>query len=930
MSAALQYLRRERLWPALVVLLATAVILPGIWSYGFWEPQEIQVADAARKRLDRYSLEELNRATAKHFSIPVVHLTGTRKQATVIRARRVAVFLARKHTSNNWNALRRAFSAPSSKVLRDSIEGADSDAELAVDVADIEKLVVADRADRKNSKTKRSRSRKTRRPALTEIAVSKGIALLGVSELGARFPLALLGILAVFVAFLLARRLATPRAGLITALVLVSFPLFLFQSRQLTSDIGVVTGNGLLMLGLVGLAWPRSGARYGVGGHVLDVLLIAVGIELSYASGAALLGLFVPLSAFAIAALSAVPRRDYSDLADPTPRARALSGADRAERLRLLVVGMIAAVAALVTLAWVLSAVFDLKAPVPGDRALFGKALRSTSEYVDALGGVWRVNGDLNVTFDNLFEHIAFGLFPWVALAPIAVAHLAISPTSDRRAFGGYVLFAWAAIAWVVAAVMARKVGPVRYTALIPVAVAIGMWIDNLMAARDHCDCAPSDDDDASATRSFGTTLRLPAVALFVLFAVMVLAKDAQPFADKFASLPVVGAVVTYPKELKLKLALLLFGVLFGVSSALGLWLWRRRTPRSAIVETIPGTYLAGRWGLHAALGVGVVFALFLAQVWTPALSKKLSSKSLFAAYQARRSEGDLLAIMGNHGSGPDYYAGTDYAELRNRKDLITFLEKHATKRQAPDATNRQAPDAKTKRVFALVPSSELCAVHRAARGKFDYAVLDDSHAKFLLISNSLKKGERDKNPLATAIVRAKPTNIERPLNINYDNKIRLIGVNMPGKVARGGTFKMTLFYEVLAPVGGAWKVFVHFDGGGNRFQGDHTPIRKRCATSFWQKGDFIVDTFEVEAGDVTYAKTTYTAMTGFFYGSHGNWKNMPVVEGKHDDNNRASIGRLQLGSKRGGCAASSDTEGAGVLLLLALAALFARRRRRR
>ena len=215
-------------------------------------------------------------------------------------------------------------------------------------------------------------------------------------------------------------------------------------------------------------------------------------------------------------------------------------------------------------------------------------------------------------------------------------------------------------------------------------------------------------------------------------------------------------------------------------------------------------------------------------------------------------------------------------AQLANRRQLLDFLEEPG-------------------RVFALVPASELCAVHRSAKDKFDYYVLDDSHARFLLLSNKLGSGEKDRNPLARSILRQPPTDIQKPMKVNFDNKIELIGVNMPRRVDRGSTFTMTLFFKVLKPVGGSWKIFVHFDGGGLRFQGDHSPINGRCGTSFWQPGDYIVDRFTVEAGDLTYAKTAYTARIGFFVGSHGNWKNMKVIEGEHGEDDRVPVGVLQV-----------------------------------
>jgi len=117
----------------------------------------------------------------------------------------------------------------------------------------------------------------------------------------------------------------------------------------------------------------------------------------------------------------------------------------------------------------------------------------------------------------------------------------------------------------------------------------------------------------------------------------------------------------------------------------------------------------------------------------------------------------------------------------------------------------------------------------------------------------------------------------------------------MPASVDRGSRFKMTLYFKVLRPVPGSWKIFGHFDTAGMRFQGDHDPINGRCSTAFWQPGDYIVDTFWVDAGDISYPKGSYQARFGFFQGAHGNWKNMKVVAGNADKNDRVFLGNIQV-----------------------------------
>jgi hypothetical protein len=113
----------------------------------------------------------------------------------------------------------------------------------------------------------------------------------------------------------------------------------------------------------------------------------------------------------------------------------------------------------------------------------------------------------------------------------------------------------------------------------------------------------------------------------------------------------------------------------------------------------------------------------------------------------------------------------------------------------------------------------------------------------------------------------------------------------------------------------------MHFDQGSSRFQGDHWPLRERCQTSYWKVGDYVIDTFTVEAGNASFPGGNYDVWFGFFTGSNPNWRNMTVTAegiGKKDNVNRVKIGQVRMGSGGGGCSASGEGSGLGMLLLIA------------
>src|SRR5690606_9111665 len=129
----LHFVKRESLWPLLVVVVGALVLLPGLGSHGFWEPHEIRVADLASAR---------------------VGLSGADQPDT-----------PGPYAPPDAAAPAAAAAAPAAR----------SDA----------------------------------RPPLTEWSAGQGMKHIGSSELGARLPIALLGLIALVTTFFLGRRLAS-------------------------------------------------------------------------------------------------------------------------------------------------------------------------------------------------------------------------------------------------------------------------------------------------------------------------------------------------------------------------------------------------------------------------------------------------------------------------------------------------------------------------------------------------------------------------------------------------------------------------------------------------------------------------------------------------------------------------------------------------
>ena len=761
------------------------------------------------------------------------------------------------------------------------------------------------------------------------------------SDAGRRLPFALLGFLTVLATAGIAMRTVGPRAGVIAALVILSMPLLIFQSRQLNSEIGTAAGGALVIYGLLALRSLEDvvrGALVPLGfsiAHVegrdertlipaildtiLGVISLTAGLVIGFLSGGGLLGVLVPVGAFAAAGALGAPtvadsvrwirnsvvalgRRFHPRWAvgrEPWPM-------KRGDNLPAVIATLIA----LVVLAALVYQIFSLREPQPGlvppQRELFGKAIVSGGCYSPALGAVWRADDDLRFIWDSTFEQIAYGTFPWGVLAPIAFAALLAAKDRGRRVLGA-VTFAWAGAAWIATEVFQRKVGFALWAGFPALAAAIGGWLDGLFVRR------PRDADDGT-----GVPRGAMLIGLFVALAILDLGKDLQSFSERLSSLLVGSDAIPYPTMSHLvmiptRLWVLIIGLYVGLGFAISMIAWRddlgdappAASDRRSIVKAVlvgvlvlvalPLGFIVmifvhgeGRGSLRreiARVGAAVAcfgtvaMAAFWAFGWQPALAENLSSKAMFDAYEELAKPGDSLVIMGELGDAPHDYAPDTKPEILTARDQIV------------------AALGRTNRVFAIAPQTELCQLHREVGGK-PYFVIDDRNLRSLLLSNKVD-GTTDKNPLRTEIVHAEPTNIPfKPKGkVVFDGRIQLLGWDMPKVVGRGAKFEVKMFYKVLQPVGGSWKVLFHFDGP-LRFNGDHEPINGRCQTSTWQLGDYIIDTYTVIAGGGAFSTGTYEVWTGFFTGAAPNWKNMPVTEAPGDmrDNaDRVKITTLTL-----------------------------------
>lgn len=96
---------------------------------------------------------------------------------------------------------------------------------------------------------------------------------------------------------------------------------------------------------------------------------------------------------------------------------------------------------------------------------------------------------------------------------------------------------------------------------------------------------------------------------------------------------------------------------------------------------------------------------------------------------------------------------------------------------------------------------------------------------------------------------------------IMWDDRIELVGWDMPALAQVGKPIEVTLVFRARAPIAHQWEVFAHFDSSEHRENADHSPVSDACPTSTWKPGDVFVDRFSTT---LRFAEP-FTLKVGFF-----------------------------------------------------------------
>jgi hypothetical protein len=708
------------------------------------------------------------------------------------------------------------------------------------------------------------------------ILAALGIKIFGASELGARLLIGLSAVGTLMAVYWAGAGMFRKRAALLGTLALGTMAMFVLEARQLTTDVPLMAALALSMAGLGRYAWPASGRR-----RVTDLVAGVVGLAIGFLGGGALTGVVLPIGALVgaiVVGWGLVPTGEPSDdgTSDLAP---AGIGPDvpagkpfGASTLRPGARGF--AVFAALALGAVALLVGSMTNLVAG-------------KYSVLLGGVPH-GGAPTHTFETLVRELGFGMFPWSAVAVFALARPLIrldgdggpgtAATNPRLAFGQLFLFLFAGLGFAISTYRLIVFGEARALCLPPIALAIGVFLDEALEGR----------------RSE------PVAGLLMGTGTMIVARDFFLAPEELASVHLFDKVkwpnVVQIGEIVLGFAFLAaLGVYAGLA-ARGRALGRVEPPEIGSPSPrrlkLQRAFVAlGRWGLQGAVAVAVVFALYLAQGLVPQLSTHFSFKPALESYARFAKAGDKIARYHVEGNGTGFYGSDNITDVASQDQLEAFLRD-------------------PKRAFALVSTDDLASIDAGMkRAHQPYYVLDASSSRFLLLSNQLAGDETDANPLKKDVWMAPtplgpngefapnetpPWKWRVPVSATFNDEIELVGADFPETVRRPGKIPLDLIFRIKKAPPAGYKIFIHYDGpAAPRVIGDHDPLNKAFPTAYWLPGEYIRDHYETDAPLMTTPAGTYTVFVGFWPGGEG--RRLKVTQGTNDGADRVRLGTLEI-----------------------------------
>ncbi|MBN1773989.1 MAG: glycosyltransferase family 39 protein [Deltaproteobacteria bacterium] len=762
------------------------------------------------------------------------------------------------------------------------------------------------------------------KPVLTFWLMALSFLVFGVGEFAARLPLALLAAGMVGLSYAYLRRLVGPRGALLSALLLLLTPMFAMLGRHAMTDIPFVAPMTVGTLAFAAVLYdPRTGPRHAYVGYLcLGLATLAKGLLGFLLPGAALLALlFVTARAAdwrhggtSLAELLATARRWWNDRRSGAP------AAGEGPSLRAAAKPWLAAAAWASLLVALAAAAGGVLARGPGVRygALLGAAAVAVVAVLRANGDRWRrlrlptglplflavcatwylpvilrhrmafvrefflvhhfgrastgIGLDLtgldlhDNTSGYYLQQLGYALFPWLAALPAALVAWARSlgrrpATGDPEPAdgpGGRAMFtlavAWAAVTFVLFTTSQVKFHHYIFPAVPALAILAGVGLDRLWRHGP----------------GRWEALALLGGAVLAVLAWRELSDDPHRLARLF-SYRYTRRFPEFPWMRPVFLSALAVA-LAGVAAALvAAWRRSRRPPASAPrrLERAGAPVLAGTALLAAA---GLTLAALHAHV--PRLSKWISQQEAFRVLDAQdHRPDDRLVSWANNWRGEVFYSRdrvivVEPGDKRAEAKLRGILRRPGRVRFIT-TDPRGLRGAVSRAVGAAAARDHFQVLTPEGQGGFAAAVYDGPTAE-----------RYEPRVAALPAGTARPAGAPEGRDVQLREpsgrgNLQLAGVRLgAGRVRRGASLPLDLYFRCLAPSQRDWEVFIHADGPppartprvGN---GDHGFTGGAVATSACRTGELLLDRWDLEIA-AGVATGTYQVFAGLWHPPSG------------------------------------------------------------
>jgi hypothetical protein len=162
-----------------------------------------------------------------------------------------------------------------------------------------------------------------------------------------------------------------------------------------------------------------------------------------------------------------------------------------------------------------------------------------------------------------------------------------------------------------------------------------------------------------------------------------------------------------------------------------------------------------------------------------------------------------------------------------------------------------------------------------------------------------------DKDKLKAYILDAPPGDIPHKVDVNFENKIHLIGYRFDPETAKPGQeVKITYYWRCDDALEEGWLLFTHTKDEGNGKMGNldyDGPLRDQrngnhqvLGPERWEKGKFYVDTQNYKVPDDS-TGPEITVTTGIWKGD----ARLRIISGPNDGDNSAIVGKIKTGEKK-------------------------------